>query len=208
MARRSEHTSEQLKEMILQASEILVAEDGVEALTVRKVAFSIGYTVGSIYMVFANMSDLIMHVKARTLERLTRQLHRVEPGDGVEQHLRQLAFAYLRFARQNYHCWQIIFSNLENKTVPVWYQQKLDAMLVPMETVCKQLLPEQSEQQIQQAVRVLWSGLHGVCLASLNGSFGEDGVESAKRSAVLLVDHFIRGWQQAPCQEDATPPKK
>jgi AcrR family transcriptional regulator len=38
----------------------IVIEKGLNALTVRKVAVEIGYTVGSIYMVFANMQDLIM----------------------------------------------------------------------------------------------------------------------------------------------------
>lgn len=208
MARRSEHTSEQLKEMILEASETLVAEEGIEALTVRKVAFSIGYTVGSIYMVFANMNDLIMHVKARTLDQLTTQLQQVEPAESAEQYLRHLALAYLKFARHNFNCWQTIFSNLDNKPIPVWYRQKFDVMLAPIEVACKQLFPGQSDQQIQRTVKVLWSGLHGVCLAELNGSFGSDDEENARFSAVLLIDSFIRGCQQAPYPEDATPPKK
>ena len=52
MARRSEHTQEQIKEMVLIAAEGIVTEEGEEALTVRKIAQHIGYTVGSIYMVF------------------------------------------------------------------------------------------------------------------------------------------------------------
>jgi AcrR family transcriptional regulator len=208
MARRSEHTSEQLKEMILLVAEKLVAEEGLSALTVRRVAINIGYTVGSIYMVFANMSDLVLHVKARTLEHLVEQLQQVKAAETVDQQVRQLAFAYLKFARQNYNCWQTIFNNLDDKPIPAWYQQKLDAMLAPVEKACKPLFPEHSDQQIQYAVKTLWSGLHGVCLAALNGSFGSDGEENARRSAALLVDNFIRGWQQAPYQEDATPPKK
>ncbi len=207
MARRSEHTSEQLKEMILQVAVTLVAEEGLAALTVRRVAVNIGYTVGSIYMVFANMNDLIMHVKARTLEQLTLQLQQANTAASVDQQVRQLAFTYLTFARQHYNCWQTIFNNLDDKSIPVWYQQKLDAMLAPVELACKPLFPGQSDQQIQYAVKALWSGLHGVCLAALNGSFGNDGVENARRSVALLVDNFIRGWQQAPYQEDATPPK-
>jgi AcrR family transcriptional regulator len=62
MARRSEHTQEQIKELILTAAETIIVKQGVAALTVRKIAQEIGYTVGSIYMVFANMQDLMMHI--------------------------------------------------------------------------------------------------------------------------------------------------
>ncbi len=41
----------------------------------------IGYTVGSIYMVFDNMADLIMHVKGRTLDDISQQLKAVVDGD-------------------------------------------------------------------------------------------------------------------------------
>ena len=48
MARRSEHSLEQIKEMVLNAAETIIIEDGAQALTVRKVALEIGYTVGNI----------------------------------------------------------------------------------------------------------------------------------------------------------------
>ena len=47
----------------------------------------IGYTVGSIYMVFENMADLIIHVKGRTLDDIAEQLGLVANDDNAEKNI-------------------------------------------------------------------------------------------------------------------------
>lgn len=208
MARRSEHTQEQIREMVLKAAESIVIEEGFHALTVRKVAMEIGYTVGSIYMVFANMNDLIMHVKGRTLDELADELHHAKPGDSVEGHIQAMADTYLKFAHKHYNRWRMIFDALNDEAIPAWYQQKIDRMLAIVEERCKQLLPGQSQEKIHLATRSLWGGVHGVCVLSLNGSLGRVGVKSAQASVQMLVDNFIQGWKQSAHRADAAPPNK
>ena len=62
MGRRNEHSRAELREIALQAAEHLVAEGGLAALSTRKVAAHIGYTVGSLYLVFHNLDDLIIQM--------------------------------------------------------------------------------------------------------------------------------------------------
>ncbi|MEZ5601737.1 MAG: helix-turn-helix domain-containing protein, partial [Candidatus Competibacteraceae bacterium] len=59
MGRRNEHTREELRQIALEAAEELVAAQGLSGLSTRKVAARIGYTVGSLYMIFRNLDDLI-----------------------------------------------------------------------------------------------------------------------------------------------------
>ena len=75
------------------------------ALKVRKIAVEIGYTVGSIYMVFANMADLIMHINARTLDAIAAQLEQVQDCS-AEQSIEALAMTYLSYASQNFNRWR------------------------------------------------------------------------------------------------------
>ena len=110
MARRSEHSLEQIREMVLNAAKHIIQEEGIEALTVRKIALEIGYTVGSIYMVFANMQDLILHVKAKTLDELSADLPPQTADTCVEQQIFCLANYYLQFATQHFNLWRIIFT--------------------------------------------------------------------------------------------------
>ncbi|QPK65034.1 TetR/AcrR family transcriptional regulator [Methylomonas sp. LL1] len=203
MARRSEHTQEQIREMVLKAAENIVIEEGFKALTVRKVAMDIGYTVGSIYMVYANMDDLIMHIKAKTLDELAEHMRSIKPPANVEQHIQSLADIYLAFAHQHFNRWRMIFDAQSDAPVPDWYQQKVQNMFVIVEDLFQRLLPEQSAEQVRLAARALWCGVHGVCVLSLNGSLGGVGAENAEATIGLLVQNFIQGWKQKVHQADA-----
>ncbi|WAR43844.1 TetR/AcrR family transcriptional regulator [Methylomonas rapida] len=194
MARRSEHTQEQIREMVLSAAENIVIDEGFNALTVRKVAMEIGYTVGSIYMVFENMDDLIMHVKGRTLDRLAEALRVEQVFESAEAHIQALAEIYLNFARQHYNRWRMIFEAINDVATPAWYQQKVRDIFLIIENVLQELRPQQTQEQISLAARALWSGVHGVCVLSLNGSLGRVGVEDAQATVALLVCGFIQGW--------------
>lgn len=184
--------------MVLSAAEAIIIEDGLEALTVRKIALEIGYTVGSIYMVFANMQDLMMHIKGRTLDQLAAQLQEVAGGDGMEQRIQALAEAYLGFAARNFNRWRMIFEPAlqDDAALPDWYRQKIELIFAPIEALFRQSMPENGAEQARLASRALWCGVHGVCILSLNGNLGRTGVENAEAAVQLLVDNFIRGWTQ------------
>ena len=195
MARRSEHSQEQIKEMVLNAAESIVVNHGIHALTVRKIAVDIGYTVGSIYMVFANMQDLITHIKLRTLEQLIQHLQ-VDDTLPAEQQLRQLGLYYLDFAEQHFNRWEFVFDAVDpDNPLPASYRQKLEQLFQPLEIWLARLQPQADPVVVKRAAQGLWSALHGICLLHLNGSFGHSDVYAARQAVQLVVDNFIRGWQ-------------
>lgn len=197
MARRNEHSVEQIREMVLNAAEGIIREEGIEALTVRKIALEIGYTVGSIYMVFDNMQDLVLHIKGRTLDSLEAELFKTFETGGIEQNILSLAGRYLEFGSRNYQCWRIIFEPLgqDNTEIPEWYQEKIERMFKPVEQLFRQLSPEKTPEQARLAAMSLWCGVHGVSALGLNGNLGHSGVENSRMAVNLLVTSFIRGWQ-------------
>lgn len=197
MARRSEHSQEQIKEMALSAAEDIIHRQGVEALTVRKVALDIGYTVGSIYMVFANMQDLVLHIKGRVLDQLDLQLRDTSAGEGAEQQIFCFADRYLNFAAANFNRWSLTFAPVfrNNEDLPDWYRQKVEQMFARLETLFRQLSPESSAEQAQLAARALLCGMHGICSFSLTGQVERNGMEEAEPAVHLLADNFIQGWK-------------
>lgn len=199
MARRSQHSQEQIKDMVFKAAETIVAEEGFAALKVREIAMEIGYTVGSIYMVFDNMADLIMQIKGRTLDDISKQLAEVKDNQDPQQQLIELAQAYLHFAQQNFNRWSMIFEHRlgANEPIPDWYQEKVDSIFQRIEELFKQLAPQATAQQHKNAAHALWCGVHGVCILSLNGGLDVVGVKEVESSVVLLAQSFIRGWQQS-----------
>ncbi|MFZ2407513.1 MAG: WHG domain-containing protein [Methylobacter sp.] len=191
MARRNKHSLEEIREMVLDAAETIIINEGYPALTVRRIAMDIGYTVGSVYMVFANMADLVVHIKANTVDELTGQLQQI-PDCAPERSIEELAKAYLRFAARNFNRWSMIFA--QDAQAPDWYQQKLNRLFSPVEAQFAQLAPDCPTQQLKQAARALWSGIHGICTLSLTGEPDAADMNTVESTVVLLVESFIRGW--------------
>jgi len=184
--------------MVLQAAETIVVEDGFAALKVRAIAMEIGYTVGSIYMVFDNMADLIMHLKGRVLDAIADQLTYNVSRDSAKENIEQLANAYLNYASQNFNQWSMVFEHrlAANEQVPDWYQQKVDHVFSLVEAQFKALPSTHTEEQNCIAARALWSGVHGVCILSLTGKLDLVGINNLENTVGILVDNFIKGWQQ------------
>jgi AcrR family transcriptional regulator len=198
MARRSQHSQAQIKDMVFKAAETIVAEEGFAALKVREIAMEIGYTVGSIYMVFENMADLIMQIKGRTLDEISLQLAQVSTTQTPQQQLVELSKAYLYFAEKNFNRWSMIFEHrlpVDQKN-PDWYQQKVDGIFKCIEDLFKQLAPETRAKQQHDAAQALWCGVHGVCILSLTGKTDAASVIEIENRVVLLAQSFIQGWLQ------------
>lgn len=188
MARRNKHSLEEIKEMVLDAAETIIINEGYPALTVRKIAMEIGYTVASIYMVFTNMADLALHIRANTIDELTGQLQQV-PDGAPERQLVELARTYLKFASKNFNRWTMIFA--QDAEYPEWYRHKINLLFSFPETQFARLAPDCSTQQSKLAARALWSGIHGICSLSLTREPDAKDIEDA---VVLLVENFVNGW--------------
>ncbi len=199
MARRGHHTLEQIKNMVLVAAEELVVQGGLPQLRVRNIAAKIGYTVGSIYMVFSNMDDLILHVKGRALDELAEQMDRVK-APNAEQRLEELAGVYIRYASQNLNRWGLVFEHRlpEGSEVPAWYQKKLDNVYGKFEAQFAVISPELTSSQCRQTALAFLGGVHGVCSLMLTTQLAGLNDNDLEESVILLIRRFIHdGWMNA-----------
>lgn len=201
MARRSEHSQEQIKKMVLEASEEIVQEQGFSALKVRRIAADIGYTVGSIYMVFANMNDLNMHIKGRTWQKLTIYLNRQLQQTPVNvETINECAINYLEFAMRNEGLWRMLFEHQlpVGEPVPDWYKHESDCVIEFFYQLLTQLDPHQSKKYVWQSAEVLVASIQGVCmrLIMLSKSHSAGNIDIKKQSIILLVTYFIQGWSK------------
>jgi AcrR family transcriptional regulator len=197
MARRSDHSREELREMAITAAEHIVMEKGYEGLSARKLAAAIGYTVGTLYLVFENLDDLILHVNARTLDRLharmsESQAYCVDANDC----LLQLGNVYIHFADEDPHRWAMVFDHRcsEGQVVPAWYQEKIARMFALVEEGLKSLAEQHTHDEITQASRALWGGVHGICILALAGNLGVAGIDSVQVLTKTLITNYLKGF--------------
>ncbi len=197
MARRSEHSQEEIKAMVLQAAQSIIDEEGLAALKVRSVAREIGYTVGSIYMVYANMDDVVLHVKDKTLRDLALSLDQAiaRPQD-AEQAVLELASVYVNFAGRQYNRWSMIFTKHlpGGDALPEWYRQQEAGIFARFEKAFRNIAPHRSDEENSRAAQALWGGIHGNCMLSLSEKSDTAAIQDVRHSVRLLVRNYICGW--------------
>jgi AcrR family transcriptional regulator len=198
MARRSDHTREELKELALQSAEELLNEKPASELSTRQIATRMGYTVGTLYQIFNNLPDLLLHVNTRTLKKLYDDCLKINTDEMKPQDsILKYADAYLDFAHHHTGLWELIFDNniLSDAELPDWYITQVNALFSLVDTQLKRINPDASEEEILKTTRVLWSSVHGICILSINENlFSQTGC-SAQERIESLIKHFIKGWQ-------------
>ena len=197
MARRSDHTREQLTELALSSAEQLLNTKPASALSTRQIATKMGYTVGTLYQIFKNLPDLLLHVNARTLKRLYEDCLRLEiKHHSPEDNILAYANLYLEFAHKHPGLWTLIFDSdvLGDEPLPDWYLSQVNSLFSLIETELKRIKPESSEQEIVRTSRVLWSSVHGICTLSINDNLFITSACNPKELISSLVSHYLKGW--------------
>lgn len=198
MARRGDHSREEIRSMALDAAGAIVAAEGYRGLSARKVAGAIGYTVGTLYLVFENLDDLVLQVNGRTLDALGDRLAACRGGAlAPRDALLALAVAYIAYAEAQTPRWSMLFDYVAEKgnALPDWYQAKLSRVFGLAEAALKPLGDHRTELEIQQAARVLWAGVHGICTLKIRQRMELAGGQSSEAMARMLIDNFLKGFQ-------------
>jgi len=197
MARRSDHSRDEIKEMALVAGEKIIEEEGYKALTARRVSSAIGYTVGSLYLVFSNLDDLRLQINTRTLDQLLSGLDEVmkrcnTPHDCIKA----LAREYLRFAQRNELRWLMVFEHKLPAGIetPAWYLNHIEKLFECIDQQFYSLGSVKAQTGSVRAARALWSGVHGICILASTGKLNVVSGETVESVVDTLVDNFLKGW--------------
>lgn len=200
MARRSDHSREEIRQMALEAAEGIVAAEGYKGLSTRKVASAIGYTVGTLYLVFESHEDLVLQLNGRTLDALYEWM-RARSGNATSprDNLLAMADAYIAFAESETPRWNLLFEFVagQDNELPDWYQMKLGKLFGLAEAKLKPLAVQRSELELQQAARVLWASVHGICTLKIRHRMDLAGGQTTGEMARMLIDNFLKGFQQS-----------
>ena len=175
MARRYDHTPEQLRELASASGTRMMVEVGYHEFSARGVATRMGYTVGTLYNLFENLDMFILHVNALTLDewygnlsaRLAQPDH--DPIDA-------LARGYYEFAQQNYNRFLALFEH-QMEEVPDWYQPKLHRFFDLVEETLR--AKGMRQERASHLAKALWAGVHGVTVLSLSGKLQLLGADDA-----------------------------
>ncbi len=193
MARRSDHSREELYDMALEAARQIAEKEGLRGLKARRIAREIGYTIGTLYNLFEDLDDLIIHLNGRTLDDLYQVFARVKLDGEPDAATRALAACYIQFTRNHPKLWDILFEHHlpDGRELPEWHNEKIRQLLDVVERALAPLFPAGQEVERHHCARVLWSSLHGICsLESKDKLIKTESVEALSDS---LISNYLAG---------------
>lgn len=199
MGRRSDHSREELQNLIVEATLDLVKEHGAEKVTARQIAQAVGYTPGTLYSVFINLQDIFLHVNELGLRTLFEQCARAMSAQAEPiAAIRSMGIAYLEFATTNTHQFDLMFARADSPSeeAPDAIQTRIRSMFDLIEEQLKVLNPNATNAQIKLGARALWSGVHGTAMLRLSDQLYLDNSSSDSDVVDMLVNNFLGSWQQ------------
>ena len=202
MARRNDHTREELTELIISATESLLSEKPVEDVSARSIAKAIGYTVGTLYTVFDNLPALYVAVNERTLLQLHHSCQgAMQKARSPRRRIRALGTSYLAFAQAQPHRFNLMFHVIvmgagETESLAERIDGLFDLIRAELRRLSAQLEQERSAGAIDLAAHALWSGVHGVTMLKLTDQLFSPIVHADERLIHSIIDNYLEGWQR------------
>ncbi len=194
MGRRSDHSRDEIREMAIAAAAKHVEKEGFQSLTARKVAAEIGYTVGTLYHVFRNFDDLLIHMNAQTIDEMAGLIQQhARKKRNPEVRIRTMAESYVKYASDHPDRWRLVFEHQAPRGLPtpVQMKERRDVMFEMVADNLREISPQRIPQEIDHTATALWSGIHGICILALTGKLYLGGAFSMVKLIDTLIDSVL-----------------
>jgi len=199
MGRRSDHSRDEIREMAINAAAKIVETDGFQSLTARKVAAKIGYTVGTLYHVFRNFDDLVIHLNAQTIDEMAALVQKkVGKKRNPEVRIRTMSDVYVNYATDHPDRWRLVFEHQAPRGLPTPELMKVrrDVMFEMVADNLRELSPNHIPQEVAHTATALWSGIHGICILALTGKLYLGGAFSMAKLVDTLIDSVLNEFRR------------
>lgn len=190
MARRSDHSREELEELILAEAHVLMAETGLQHFSAREVAKRIGYSVGTLYNVFGSLDRLLLAVNSRTFilwaAEIGAALAKAAPGT---DRIAILVDCYFDFAAANSNLWTAIYEHRlpAGETMDEGFHRQRGELTSILEGEIAAVLPGPASERARPLARSLLATVHGHVVLQLNGTFDLLGEPDPRGAALARV---------------------
>ena len=167
---RKQRQQEVIKKQIIECSWKIVEESGWNALTIRKIADAIEYSVPVIYKHFENKEAITAYFLNEGLEKLNNMLDdatRTEVDPQIK--IRKFAKGYWEFAANFPKHYEIMFGLGVPSCDSVVKSEELEKISNKMLSLINELIKVNDTKNIDRHLKqkTLWSILHGIIAVNL-----------------------------------------
>lgn len=192
IAERKKRHKEELRSSILEAAWQLVVQEGWQALSIRKIAEAIEYSVPVIYDHFVNKEAILLELTKQGFQKLNEEL--IAAKDGVsrpEEQIEAMAYAYWRFAFENTAYYQVMYGLGIPSCETVNQISELSTFSNLILQPVKEMIAAGKNPGTDPFLKLhtFWSMLHGLISINMMGS-GDSKEELNK----MVLQDFIRSF--------------
>jgi len=166
---RKAKEKEELKELILNAAMALFVEKGIEQTTIRSIADSINYSIGTVYVYFKDKNEILYAIHSLGFKRLRQYFADLQNIENPKERLSKMGIIYVKFAMENSSVYDLMFNLnapmkcLSDKHENEWNEGKA-AFDVLRSTVQECISMGYFKGHAAEPMAFLvWSMVHGMC---------------------------------------------
>ena len=176
----------------MRAAHEVIAEHGIEALSLREVARKLGVSHQAPYRHYPTRDHLLAEVMRRCFEDFARRLDARERFDDPSADLHSLGQAYLRFAAMHPLEYRLMFNTPwpEKADHPALVRDATHAFNILRSVLTRVHGHEKSKKgMIDLDAMLIWSAMHG--LASITQSSAMSHLDISKISQTKAIPHVM-----------------
>jgi AcrR family transcriptional regulator len=192
-----EKHQQKLRQGILDDASSLLMQEGANALTMRRIAETVGCSTTVLYTMFSNKQGLVDELYLRGFDMLRQSLEAVSSSGNFRNYIYALCHAYRGFALANPTYYSIMFLKVIPEHTPSEVNLKLgqESLELLVKAIQDCISDEQkSEDKAWEIARVIWATIHGHVGLELIGYFNYPGVspqQILERALQALLNEFL-----------------
>jgi len=188
-----------LKQALIDNALDLIKGQGVEKLSLRKLAATIGVNQTALYSHFKNKNELLAELARQGYSALALRMKRLE-----EQNLKHdavlmaLSRSYIEFAQENPEIFKLMFSpsfSELHKNDPELWTTSEQSFHIYERIIQNYLQQKGSELQPKLAALAVWSFMHGFCHLVIGDRLSDETLHALNEGVLLngLLNIFENG---------------
>ncbi len=188
-----------LRRALIQAALQLIAERGVEALTLREVAQQVGVSRMAPYRHFADKAALLAAVAEEGFRALKAQLLQAAGHLEPVERLQAIGVAYVDYAVTHAAHYRVMFGTgrADPQSFPALFQVAAETFDVLVQTlVAGQQNGTIRATEPKQQAQMAWSLVHGLSMLAIDGHLTAVGCGSAAELAVEATRSLAEGLRR------------
>jgi AcrR family transcriptional regulator len=182
------------RQAILDAARHIINRQGVDALSMRKIAERIDYSPAGLYEYFGSKEAIVEAVVMEGHRRLAVRLQQVDTGLPPDTYLVELGMAYVDFATGNPDYYLVMFTTVLQEANLEAMMSKESAFPILLQGIQNGIdtgvLAADPEQEKMGIAHAVWSLVHGIAMLRITylRGFPLDFAVADRAAMAALVD--------------------